>query len=95
MYPWGALPHWPMLGQRGWEGWVARRSDRGWGNKAVVAAAKHDGGDSRHDRLGLYIQVAVNSSDRHCPIRRMRSESMPPQSMAIAAPARVERAEMS
>ena len=28
--------------------------------EAVVAAAKHNGGDARHDRLALDVQVAVH-----------------------------------
>ena len=52
-----------LLGQESWKGWTARGGGRGWGRvKAVVAAAKHNGGDTRHDRfLRLdVVEVAVH-----------------------------------
>ena len=56
---WGhfLVGHW---GRKSWKGWVPRRVGRGWCVETVVATAKHDGGDSGHDRLRLDVQVAVH-----------------------------------
>ena len=73
------------------------RGGSGWDVKAVVAATKHDGGDSRHNGLRLDVEVASHFIGMPAarPIRRMRSEPIPPHNMAMAPPGRVERAEIS
>ena len=53
----GQLPR--PLGQK-WIGWAAWEGGSGWDVEALVAATQHGGGDSRHDGLRMYMQVAVH-----------------------------------
>ena len=46
--------------QRSWKGWATVCGGDGWAVEAVVAAAKHGGGDAGHNGLRLDMEVAVH-----------------------------------